>query len=99
MRAADLLTLRAPISKRKLRNAGMSMGDFERRYTDLLQVDDRISRYGRVLLVDDVCDHGSTMRCAVDRLLSARPGLDVTCAAAGQMIVKEAVRQRTRLVA
>lgn len=99
VRAAEILTLHGPISKRKLRNAGVSMREFERRYLDLLTVDDRIGRYDRVLLVDDVCDHGSTMRCAVERLLYARPGLEVTCAAAAQMIVKEAVRQYSRLVA
>jgi len=98
-RSLELLSLRGPISKRRLRNAGTSMREFERLYLDLLEADARVATFSRVLLVDDVCDHGSTLRCAVTRLLSVRAEIEIVGAAAGQMIIKEAVRDRARLVA
>jgi hypothetical protein len=94
-----LLSLAAPISKRRLRNDGVTIRQFEQRYTDLLEVDVTGRGFSRVLLVDDVCDHGSTLRCATTRLLAEIPGLEIVGAAAGQMIVKEAVRDQLGIVA
>ena len=93
-----MLSLRLPISKRRLRNAGMKAVAFEQRYSQLLAVDAGVTRYSRVLLVDDVCDHGSTMGCCAARLQAAHPGLVIVAAAAGQMAIKEAVRSSKRII-
>src|SRR5438128_1558649 len=53
-RTTQALSLRAPISKRRLRNAGIAVGEFERRYTALLEVEPRVALLSRVALMDDV---------------------------------------------
>lgn len=91
VRVRELLTLSEPISKRRMLAAGSTRSEFEHRYRQLLQVDDRIGELERVLLVDDVITRGSTLSCAVWKLRQARSDLDVVAASAGQMIVKPAV--------
>lgn len=95
----ESLSLREAVSKRRLRNQGWSASRFERHYTSLLQVAPDVGRHTRVLLIDDVCDHGSTLRCGSQRLRQADSAIQVTAVAAGQMVIREAVSDETALVA
>jgi predicted amidophosphoribosyltransferase len=94
----ECLSLTHPISKRRLRNGGYTPDQFEYLYRNYLSVDASISQYSRVLLVDDVCDHGSTLGVAARSMKSQHPALEIVAATAGQMIVKEAVRSYEGLV-
>jgi len=98
-RVGDFLSLKTAMSKRLLRNSGMSIGWFEHYYENALEVDERITQCKRVLLIDDVCDHGSTIRCAVRRIRVVHPEIEIVAATAGQMIIKEAVRDPAELAA
>jgi hypothetical protein len=85
------LTLAAPISKRAMRAAGASVREFERAYFDRLVVASGVLAARRVLLVDDVCTHGSTLDMATRALLDANSSLTVSASTAAQMIVTSAV--------
>lgn len=98
IRMVEALSIREAVSKRRLRNMGWSASAFERHYMALLEVSPQITRHTRVLLIDDVCDHGSTLRCGTERLRRAHPEIVVTAVAAGQMVIREAVRDETVLV-
>jgi pyrimidine operon attenuation protein/uracil phosphoribosyltransferase len=57
-----------------------------------------------VLLVDDVCTNGSTLRVALDEILRVADecevvACDVVAATAGQMTVRSAVRRQNALLA
>jgi hypothetical protein len=93
------LKLGVAISKRRLRNAGWSASQFEQHYSALLEVHPRVADLQHIILIDDVCDHGSTLKCASLRLQAVNPALEITAVSAGQMVIKEAVRTRDRLVA
>ena len=83
----EVLRLSEPISKRA---SGLAKAGFEYAYAPKLLVDAK--RPGdRVLLIDDVCTHGSTLSTAAMALKSAWPGMVVGAATAAQMIVKSAV--------
>src|SRR5207249_2409070 len=59
----DLLSLKAPISKRRLRtDQGYTANQYERKYYETLAVDPRVSSFERLLLLDDVSTEGSTVR-------------------------------------
>ena len=68
VRVVEGLTLNEPISKRRLLNSGYSRGDFEWRYMKALEVSEKIKGYNRILVVDDVCTEGLTLRCAIRRI-------------------------------
>jgi predicted amidophosphoribosyltransferase len=87
----DLLSLKGPISKRSFISAGWTNVQFESRYYQLLHVDPAITQYSRLLLLDDVCTHGSTLNCALRRITEAHPGSQVTATTAGQMLLKNVV--------
>ena len=46
---------------------------------------------GRVLLIDDVATHGSTLKQAIRRLNEVEGAIRIIAATAGQMIVKASV--------
>lgn len=94
----EAISLREPISKRRLRNSGWSATSFEARYKELLDVSFDLSGYPRVLLVDDVCDRGSTLRCGIEKVQEAYPQIEITVVTAGQMVIREAVRDTRVLV-
>lgn len=97
---ADVLSLNRPISKHLLRiELGFSAGQFEQEYRNALFVEPRARDLGRILLLDDVCTEGSTLRCAADRILELNPSCEIIAATAGQMIMKAVVRKETSLVA
>jgi predicted amidophosphoribosyltransferase len=99
VRMMELLSLREPISKRRMIADGYTTIQFEDRYFTLLDLSDRMSTCTRILLVDDVCTHGSTIRAIARRLLLLYPQMEVFVSTAGQMIVKDAVREVRTLVA
>lgn len=96
----ELLRLTKPISKRVLRAAGYTARQFESAYYQALAVDaEKAKHYRRLLLVDDVCTEGSTLRAALWRLREANPTCKVVAATAGQMIVKAVVQDEEPLLA
>jgi predicted amidophosphoribosyltransferase len=91
VRVADLLSLSAPISKRQFLSAGWTQAEFEYHYHQLLRVDARVTKYARILLLDDVCTQGSTLNCALRRIREAHPHAQLTATTAGQMLLKSVV--------
>jgi predicted amidophosphoribosyltransferase len=85
------LSLSQPISKRRLQAQGCRPAEFIARYRGYLEVDNRIARYERVLLLDDAITKGSTLSAALAEIQMVKPNLDVVVAAAGQMILKAVV--------
>jgi predicted amidophosphoribosyltransferase len=90
-RVVPLLSLSRPISKRRLLAKGYSAGQFEIAYLSALAVAAAAAKYASLLIVDDVCTHGSTVKCAIRRLQEMNAHLRITVASAGQMILKEVV--------
>jgi len=68
---ASVLSLKQPISKHRLRtDLGLTANQFERRYREALTADAGARGLSRILLLDDVCTEGSTLRCAQSETLS-----------------------------
>ena len=98
-RVAEYLSLSGPISKRRLIASGFRVQDFEQEYGDLLEVDPAIRGTKRILLVDDVCTNGSTLRVAARTIFGANADCDIVAATAGQMIMKAVVANESVLLA
>lgn len=96
---ADVLSLRAPISKRQFLSNGHSRFQFEYRYHQLLQVHNSVRQYARILLLDDVCTQGSTLNCALRRIRETHPHSQLTATTAGQMILKNVVTDEHLILA
>jgi hypothetical protein len=97
----EVLALTGPISKRALQSSeGLSAGEFERRYEGLLSVSTELTEIDakRILLVDDVCTHGSTLTVCALKLRSVDPSLTITAVAGAQMLIKEAVSNPAMLL-
>lgn len=97
MKVIELLRLTVDVSKRRLLSLGYTRAEFEARYREALEVKSGIDGLGRLLLVDDVCTHGSTLTCATQRILVEYPSCGVIAATAGQMILKTVVRHEPQL--
>jgi predicted amidophosphoribosyltransferase len=97
-RMHDVLELTAPFSKKAALASGIGVHEFEREYYDRLRLQPAARLPNRVLLLDDVATRGSTLRVARRRLLEANPHCQIVAATAGQMILKEVVRDDHRLV-
>jgi predicted amidophosphoribosyltransferase len=98
-KVASVLSLNQPISKHRLRTGmGLSAKQFERRYREALAVDFGVRHFGRILLLDDVCTEGSTLRCAVQAIREVNAECIIVGATAGQVILKSVVRDETPLV-
>lgn len=94
----ELLSLSEPTSKRRLRGIdGYSAHSFELIYRRRLLVGDAVEELGRIVLVDDVCTEGSTLRVCTSRLQAKNPTLEVVAATAGQMTVRAAVEHEDDL--
>jgi predicted amidophosphoribosyltransferase len=78
---------------------GLSAREFERHYRAALVVDPVIKNLNRILLLDDACTEGSTLRPAAQRLREVNLNCDILAATSGQMIVKAVVRDKAPLVA
>lgn len=87
----EILTLDGPISKRAMMSAGFTKARFESRYLHLLSVHESVAEVDRILLIDDVCTRGSTMKQASRKMIDANPDVEIWLCTAGQMIVKAAV--------
>jgi predicted amidophosphoribosyltransferase len=99
-RLSEVLSLDHPISKHKLRiHQGLTAGQFELKYSAALCVDPRAKNLRRVLLLDDVCTEGSTLRSAITKLRSENADFEVSVATAGQMILKSVVSSEAGLLA
>jgi predicted amidophosphoribosyltransferase len=94
----EFLKLAAPISKRRMLAAGYTLSDFERKYQQLLRVNEDVCGLQRVLLVDDTVTRGSTIRCALAGLQRVEPRMAVVVASAGRMIIKAAVANEVGFV-
>ena len=96
----ELLSLSKPTSKRRLRGIdGYSVSRFELTYRQRLVVDDAVATVSSILLVDDVCTKGSTIRASTAALHSKNPTLTIVAATAGQMTVRAAVEYEHDLIA
>jgi hypothetical protein len=99
-RVREMLELSAPISKRRLRGElGYSAAMFECAYRSRLVVDDAVRSLTRIVLVDDVCTEGSTIRATASALQAANQSLDIVAVTAGQMTVRAAVEHEEDLIA
>lgn len=85
------LTLEKSISKKRLRvQRGLSASAFESAYRGSLRVSSGVTGTS-LLLVDDVCTEGSTLRVCAEAL--TKPGRTIVAATAAQMAVKAVVRR------
>lgn len=95
---AEWIDLDGNVSKRTLIAQGYTQADFEAIYASKLVVSADVQGAERVLLVDDVCTHGSTLRTIAKALRRVEPSVDVVTATAGLMVVKPVVADAYRLV-
>ena len=86
----EMLSLSASISKRRMKAAGYTTAQFEKRYRKAL-VAKVPADARRILLVDDVMTKGSTVAQALEVIRAQLSETAVVVVTAGQMIVKEAV--------
>jgi predicted amidophosphoribosyltransferase len=88
----DALRLTAPKGKRIARSLGQSDAQFRSEYSKLLDIDvSALSPSRTIILVDDVCTHGHTMRATLGALSRSGVAADVIAATAAQMTVRAAV--------
>ena len=85
------LSLKEPISKRRMLLQGYTPSQFKARYKQLLHVDSGIKKLSRVALLDDVITKGSTLSATIAAIREAHPHIEIVVVAAGQMIVTEVV--------
>jgi len=98
-RVADVLTLKEPISKRRALLAGGTSTEFDHLYFDALSVRAEVKTLQRILLVDDVCTKGSTLRNALYRIRMAHRGeCEFFATTAGQMVLRAVVRNEEPLL-
>jgi predicted amidophosphoribosyltransferase len=97
---ADALRLSRPTSKSILRiEMGLTPRQFEAKYVEALTVDSGLKSYTRILVLDDVCTEGSTLRAAATAIMQTGSNQEITAAVAGQMIMRAVVRDDSMLVA
>jgi predicted amidophosphoribosyltransferase len=95
----EALSLQESISKRRLMASGWGPRYFASKYLEALEVVRRVSRFRRVLLIDDVCTRGTTLSVAFRRLMMENPELEVAAATAGQMVLKPVVKNEDAVLA
>lgn len=81
----NCLNLSHPVSKRVLRNQGLSAVEFERLYKSYLRVGESLLKSGHVLLIDDVATYGSTLRVCAEAI-QANSSCQVVAGTAALMI-------------
>ena len=85
------LSLNRPISRRRMLAQGHTLTQFKNQYRQFLDVDPAIASYRRILLLDDAITRGATMSVAAGMIRAMAPSVEITMAAAAQMIVLEAI--------
>lgn len=91
-KVVSALSLNTPISKRRLVNSyGLTKSQFETLYSAALCVSNNITKYNKILLLDDVCTQGSTLRVATNSIKGVHPECNIFAVTAGQMIIKSVV--------
>jgi predicted amidophosphoribosyltransferase len=98
LRVVRGLALMHSISKRQFMKRG-TRREFEDRYHNLLTVRPALRGRQHILLVDDVCTHGSTLSVAYNRLREFNPECTVVATTAGLMVRKETVKRRRAVIA
>jgi hypothetical protein len=97
--ALDLLSLRTPISKGARRAvAGLSPSAFEFEYAAALEVGDAVHHVDRLLIVDDICNQGSTFSAALAGIRRVRKRVSAVAAAAGQVATPATVRDEESIL-
>jgi len=95
----DLISLKTAISKGALRRIdGLSAAEFEAAYAEALDVDEAVGRIDRLLIIDDICNEGSTLSAALASVREANEDITAVGASAGQMASRAAVRDRRFLL-
>jgi predicted amidophosphoribosyltransferase len=98
-RSEALLRLTASVSKRALRTHGRySAFEFEQALSPILRASAKVRNRGSVLLVDDVCTDGSTLRSAAARLWEVNPDLEIVASTAALMVKAPVVVSARRLL-
>ncbi len=92
----QFLKLSDPVSKRRMLSDGYTYSQFEQVYSGSLEVED-IDSIGHILLVDDVCTYGGTLKVTSRSLWAKNPELQITATVAVQMIVKSVVLDESHI--
>lgn len=99
IRVIDALSLNRSISKRRMILwHNYTRREFEEAYYEALSASDEITQFKKILLLDDVCTEGTTLRCATRRIKEVNSLCEIFAVTAGQMIVKKVVKDETALV-
>lgn len=95
----NLISLKTAISKGALRRMnGLSAAEFEASYAEALDVDEAVGRIDRLLIIDDICNEGSTLSAALASVREANPGITAVGTSVGQMASRAAVRDQRLLL-
>jgi predicted amidophosphoribosyltransferase len=95
----DLFSLRTPISKGARRAVdGLSPSEFETEYAAALEVDNAVRHFDRLLIVDDICNQGSTFNAVLAGIRSVRNTISAVAAAAGQVANPASVRDQDSIL-
>jgi predicted amidophosphoribosyltransferase len=89
VQVSECLALTMPIGKRRL--GAPDPAYFEAQYLKCLELVAPLPDRGRVLIVDDVCTKGSTLRTCATFLRRHYPSLSISVAAAGLMVRRPVV--------
>jgi predicted amidophosphoribosyltransferase len=96
----ELLSLETDISKGARRAVdGIPAAQFEAEYAERLKLDDVVRDVSRLLVVDDICQEGSTLTAGLAAIRSANHHATAVAAVAGQMATRAAVRDHRSLLA
>jgi len=93
----QVLKLSKAISKRRMLSDGYTYAQFEWEYSKALDVGN-VASITRILLVDDVCTYGGTLRAASSALWAKGSNLQISAAVAAQMIVKSVVTDESSIL-
>jgi hypothetical protein len=95
----DALSLEGAISRTAMKAQQVGYGAFEAAYQAALRVDVvRLPESGRILVLDDTCTEGSTLRVIGRAIRKARPALELYASSATLMAVQDTVANANSLL-
>lgn len=94
----QLLRLSRGVSKRRMLSEGYTYAQFEEAFCRSLEARG-VSSADHILLADDICTYGGTLRIAVRALKALNQDLQITAVVAAQMIVKSALVDEASVLA